>query len=79
MERYALIKLRVATADDFKNSDGKTKFNAVYLQQSITGAIERNIHYITPEMDKETFKELFEASQIYVFANANEVERICVD
>lgn len=77
--RHAFIELRIATADDFKTPQNQPKWNAVYFQQSCTGMIEKKLHYLTPETDKETFKELFEHNQIWVFATPDEVAKMCVN
>ena len=83
MNRYALIKLREATADDFKNSEGKSKIGAVYFCKNSNGIIEKKINYISLEHEtnkivNQEFKQLFEAKQIYVFANPNEAENVSV-
>lgn len=78
MKRMALIDLRPAVASDF-TINGLPKWGAVYFQQSATGVIERNILYLQPETDKTQFKLLFDQGQIWVFKNASEVVKMCID
>jgi hypothetical protein len=72
-ERHILLKLRTATADDFKTISGQTKVGAVFFRQSATGMIERKICYLNDDCNKQEFKELFNAGQIFVFDNPDEI------
>lgn len=74
--RHALLELRVAVAKDFKTKKGDTKLGAVYFIQNCNLSIEKKLHYLDEETDKEEFKQLFEQKRIYVFANPNEVINI---
>jgi hypothetical protein len=72
-QRHILLKLRIAVADDFKTNTGQTKVGAVFFKQSATGIIERKICYLNDDCNKIEFKELFNAGQIFVFDNPDEI------
>lgn len=83
---YALLKLRIATADDFKNLSGDRKLGVAFFKQSCTGVIEPKINYTDIDFHNnanavQEFKELFNYGQIWVFENPHEPKSLfnCID
>lgn len=79
--RHTLLKLRVAISNDFKTKSGETKVGTLFFKQSFTGEIEQNIFYLNDDCNKDEFKELFNASQIFVLDNPTKIEKVmhCID
>lgn len=76
MTRHALIELRPALAEDFKDANGYPLYGAVYFIQNCNLTIDTTINYLQPETNKVDFKELFNANRIFVFAKPSEVIKI---
>lgn len=83
---HVLLKLRIATANDFRTVSGLSKTGVAFFKQSSSGVIEQKIHYTDADFQnnenaKQEFKDLFNCGQIYVFENPNEAKSIfnCID
>lgn len=76
MIRHVLIKLRIATKEDFADRFGQKIIGVPYLEQNSLGVIDKTIKYFSEETDLTSFKTLYANSQIYVFANPNTVEAV---
>lgn len=81
MERYVLISLRIATKEDFFESNNERKTNIPYLYKNSLGVIEKKIYYFNENTDIDTFRACYAHSQIYVFDNPTEVRASvnCID
>ena len=77
MIRHALIELRPAVAEDFKDANGYPLYGAVFFVQKCNLSMDTTINYLQPETNKVTFKELFNDNRIFVFAKPNEVLKMC--
>jgi hypothetical protein len=84
--RHVLLKLRVATANDFKTATGEKKIGVAFFKQSATGVIENKICYTDADFQNnkiaiEEFKELFNCGQVWVMENNTEPISIfnCID
>lgn len=76
MIRHALIELRPAVAEDFKDANGYVLYGAVFFIQNCNLSIDNTINYLQPETNKVTFKELFNDKRIFVFAKPTEVLKV---
>lgn len=66
MERWLVLKLRVATKDDFATEIGDKKLGVLYFCKAKAGNIERRPYYLTEGTCMVTFKTLYNDKQLYV-------------
>ena len=76
MIRHALLELRQAVADDFKDQNNYPLYGAVFFIQNCNLSIDKKIYYLMPETNKVEFRELFQAGRIFTFANPGEVLKV---
>lgn len=76
MIRHVFFPIRLATANDFKTTDGKAFLGKVYFIQNYDLTIDKKLHYLNEQTDKELFKALFNENRIFVFENPNEVIKV---
>jgi len=76
MIRHVFFPIRLATANDFKTTDGKAFLGKVYFVQNCDLTIDKQLHYLNEQTDKELFKALFDEHRIFVFENPNEVLKV---
>ena len=65
--RAVLIKLRIAKATDFADSDENKKQNIPYFCKNSIGVIEDKMRFFNDDTDMDTFRALYNCNQIYVF------------
>lgn len=58
--------IRLAKAEDFKNSFGQKKIGAIYFEKSAFGTIHPQPRYLDDQTNLSQFKILFDSQQIFV-------------
>lgn len=67
MEKTVKMKLRVAIGSDFKTYDDKPFYGKMYfLFSKERNEFDDKPYYFTENTDKEDFRKLYQANQVYV-------------